>query len=188
MNIEGFNSYPSRSLSLSLSTSSSDGGLKVGCRLVVDEMKNDPQPVAPGSQGVFEGYDGVGDLLMKWDSGSSLKLIEGVDRYHVISSDTEIETSIAHERELQEKTSRDDEFECPRCGKKALYRTRALSRIADISVCEACGTIEAIIAAQRGGLNINITGANADTARDFKRVGLREWKMVRRWMGLEDID
>ena len=48
--------------------------------------------------------------------------------------------------------------------------------------------MEAIIAAQRGGLNINITGANADTARDFKRVGLRDWKIVRRWIGLEDIE
>ena len=162
--------------------------LRKGCRLVLDEMANDPQPVAPGSQGVFEGLDGAGDLLMAWDCGSSLKLIDGVDKFHVVESDEEIEASIAHERELQEKISRDDEFECPRCGKKALYRTRALSRIANISVCEACGTIEAIIAAQKGGLNINITGANADTARDFKRVGLRDWKMVRRWMGLEDID
>ena len=106
----------------------------------------------------------------------------------MVESDSEIETSIAHEREVQSRIDRDEEFECPRCGKKALYRTRALSRIADISVCEGCGTIEAIIAARTGGLNINITGANADTARDFKRVGLRDWKIVRRWMGLEDID
>ena len=162
--------------------------VRKGCRLVVDEMANDPQPVASGSQGTFEGYDGVGDLLMKWDCGSSLKLIDGVDKYHVISSDSEIETSIAHEKELQDKISRDEEFECPRCGKKALYRTRALSRIADISVCEACGTMEAIIAAQRGGLKININGADKATAIDFKRVGLREWKKVRKWMGLEDID
>lgn len=181
MNIEGFSTYPA-------GLYSSDRRLRIGCRLVLDEMANDPQPVAPGSQGTFEGYDGAGDLLMAWDCGSSLKLIDGVDKYHVISSDSEIETSIAHEREVQNRIGRDEEFECPRCGKKALYRTRALSRIADISVCEACGTIEAIIAAQAGGLNINITGANADTARDFKRVGLRDWKMVRRWMGLEDID
>ena len=162
--------------------------VRKGCRLVVDEMANDPQPVASGSQGIFEGLDGAGDLLMAWDCGSSLKLIDGVDKFHVVESDEEIEASIAHERELQEKISRDDEFECPRCGKKALYRTRALSRIANISVCEACGTIEAIIAAQKGGLNINITGANADTARDFKRVGLRDWKEVRRWMGEPDIE
>ena len=162
--------------------------LRKGCRLVLDEMANDPQPVAPGSQGVFEGLDGAGDLLMAWDCGSSLKLIDGVDKFHVVESDEEIEASIAHERELQEKISRDDEFECPRCGKKALYRTRALSRIANISVCEACGTIEAIIAARAGGLSININGADKATARDFKRVELRDWKMVREWMGLEDID
>ena len=182
MNTERSNAYPYRSLS----TSSSDGGLKVGCRLVVDEMK-DPVAVAFGSQGVFEGYDGVGDLLMKWDSGSSLKLIEGVDKYHVVESDEEIEHSVAQEREVQSRIDWDEEFECPRCGKQSSFRMRALSSIADISVCEACGTIEAIIAAQRGGFNINITGANADTARDFKRVGLRDWKIVRCWMGESDI-
>ena len=127
-----------------------------GCRLVVDEMK-DPAPLESGSQGTFEGLDAAGDLLMSWDCGSSLKLIENVDKYHIVSSDSEIEESIAHEKELQDKISRDDEFECPRCGRKALYRSRALSRIADISVCEACGMVEAIIAAQRGGLNINLS-------------------------------
>ena len=158
-----------------------------GMRMVVDKM-NDPQPLAQGSQGSFEGYDGVGDLLISWDNGSQLKLIPSVDRYHVISSDEEINTSLAHLREEQEKIDRDESFTCPRCGKQSSYRTRALSRIADISVCEACGTMEAIIQAQQNGISINITGANADTARDFKRVELRDWKIVRLWMGLEDID
>ena len=157
-----------------------------GMRLVVDKM-NDPSPLAPGSQGTFEGLDGAGDLMMSWDNGSSLKLIEGVDKFHVVETDEEIETSLTHEREIQDQIGRDEEFECPRCGKKALYRTRALSRIADISVCEGCGTMEAIIQAQAGGLKINNAGANNDTARDFKRTGLREWKMVREWQGLDDI-
>ena len=179
MNAEGsIKSYPA----------SADGQLKVGCRLVVDEMKNDPQPVAPGSQGVFEGYDGAGDLLMLWDSGSTLKLIEGVDQFHIVSGDVEIETSLAHLHTQQESIERDEEFECPRCGRVTSFRTRALSRIADISVCEACGTMEAIIAARAGGLNINITGANADTARDFRRLEIRDWKKVREWQGLDDID
>ena len=161
--------------------------LKKGCRLVLDEMRDDPQPIAPGSQGVFEGYDGVGDLMMKWDSGSTLKLIPSVDKFHVVESDSEIETSIAHEREVQSRIDRDEEFECPRCGRVTPFRTRALSRIADISVCSGCGTMEAVIAAQKGGLKINITGADESTAQDFRRVGLRDWKMVRRWMGENDI-
>ena len=160
--------------------------LKKGCRLVVDEMK-DPHGVEPGSQGLFEGYDAVGDLLMSWDSGSSLKLIDGADKFHKVSTDSEIEESIAFLHTQQEKIGKDDEFECPRCGKKAPYRTRALSRIAEISVCESCGTMEAIIQARQNGISINITGANADTARDFRRVGLREWKIVRSWQGLDDI-
>ena len=161
--------------------------LKKGCRLVVDEMK-DPHGVEPGSQGLFEGYDAVGDLLMSWDSGSSLKLIPSVDKFHVVKSDSEIEESIAFLHTQQEKIGKDDEFECPRCGRIAPYRSRALSRLADVSVCEGCGTMEAIIAAQRGGLNINIAGADERTGRDFKRTELREWKIVRSWQGLDDID
>ena len=48
--------------------------------------------------------------------------------------------------------------------------------------------MEAIIAAQRGGLKINITGADERTSRDFQRVELRDWKMVRSWMGKTDIN
>ena len=161
--------------------------LREGCRMVLDKM-NDPSPLAPGSQGVFEGLDGAGDLMMSWDNGSSLKLIEGVDRYHIIESDLEIEESIAWLRTQQERIKADEEFECPRCGKKSSFRTRALSRIADISVCEGCGTIESIIAARAGGFKIKVSGANEKTARDFRRVSLREWKEVRLWMGLEDIE
>ena len=161
--------------------------LREGCRLVVDKM-NDPSPLAPGSQGMFEGLDGAGDLMMSWDCGSHLKLIDGVDKWHTVDTDEEIKTSLAHLREEQEKIGRDEEFVCPRCGRKSSYRSRALSRIADISVCEGCGTIEAIIQAQQNGISIKITGADNNTARDFKRVGLKEWKEVRRWMGLEDIE
>ena len=157
--------------------------LREGCRLVLDEM-NDPEAVPAGSQGMFEGLDGAGDLMMSWDNGSSLKLIEGVDKWHTVSTDEEIEESIAFLHTQQERIKAGEEFICPRCGKRTQYRTRALSRIADISVCEGCGTIEAIIQAQQNGISINITGANNDTARDFKRVELREWKEVRVWMGL----
>ena len=163
------------------------GKLREGCRLVVDEM-NDPSPLAPGSQGMFEGLDGAGDLMMSWDCGSHLKLIPSVDEWHTVDTDEEIKTSLAHLREEQEKIGRDEEFVCPRCGKKSSFRTRAVSRIADISVCEGCGTIEAIIQAQQNGISINITGANEETDRDFRRVGLREWKLVRFWEGLDDIE
>ena len=158
-----------------------------GMRLVLDEMK-DPHGLEAGSQGSFEGYDAVGDLMMSWDSGSSLKLIEGVDRWHVISSDEEIAVSLAHEKGLQDRIDRDDEFICPRCGKVSIRRYAALSRIADIMVCgSSCGTIEAIIAAQAGGLEIKVQGANEETERDFRRRTVRDWKMVRSWMGIEDF-
>lgn len=68
-----------------------DTQLAVGTRIVLDSMK-DPAPLTSGSQGTFEGYEKTtGDLIIAWDCGSQLKLIEGVDEWHVISSDEEIE-------------------------------------------------------------------------------------------------
>ncbi len=126
--------------------------------------------------------------MMSWDNGSSLKLIEGVDAYHIIESDEEINTSIAWLRRQQDEIDRDDEFTCPRCGKASIRRYAAVSRIADISCCSSCGTVESIIQAKKGGLTINVSGANEETSRDFRRESLRDWKMVRSWMGLEDIE
>lgn len=140
-------------------------------RIVLDHM-NDPSALPRGSQGAFEGYDGVGDLLVDWDDGSSLKLIPGVDRWHTVESDEEINTSIAWLRELQTKVGRDSDFECPRCGVTSVFRTRAVSRIADVSVCSGCGTVESIIAARAGGLEIRVSGADEETERSFQRISI----------------
>ena len=71
-------------------------------RIVLDDMPQDPDPVKPGSQGTFVDYDDAGDLLIDWDpiatseqsitseqssARRGLKLIPGVDRYHVLNID-----------------------------------------------------------------------------------------------------
>ncbi len=40
-----------------------------------------PQAPPPGTRGVIEGSDGAGDLQVRWDTGSALKLIPGVDEF-----------------------------------------------------------------------------------------------------------
>jgi hypothetical protein len=46
-------------------------------------MPDDPDPVAVGSEGAVVGGNG-GQLWVRWDSGRTLSLIVGVDRYEVL--------------------------------------------------------------------------------------------------------
>ncbi len=56
----------------------------VGTRIRLEYMPEDPDPIPYGTQGVVEGVDDAGQLLMKWDNGSTLSLIPGVDQFGVV--------------------------------------------------------------------------------------------------------
>ena len=51
-----------------------------GTRIVLIEME-DPQAPPSGTQGTVRGVDDIGDILVAWDTGGSLNLIPGVDRF-----------------------------------------------------------------------------------------------------------
>ena len=51
-----------------------------GTRLELIEMDDKQAPPA-GTQGTVRGVDDIGSILMKWDNGSSLSLIDGVDKF-----------------------------------------------------------------------------------------------------------
>lgn len=54
-----------------------------GTRLVLDAM-DDIQAPPKGTTGTVQGVDDSGQILMRWDTGSSLNLIPGVDSFHRI--------------------------------------------------------------------------------------------------------
>jgi hypothetical protein len=111
-----------------------------GCRIVLDSM-DDPQAPGAGTQGVCRGMDDAGNILASWDGGGSLNVAYGADTCHRVASEAEIKESLDWLGRSRHRGAR-----CPRCGAygEPANRLLALSRRADITVCEACGTTEAL--------------------------------------------
>lgn len=55
-----------------------------GTRVELDFM-DDPWGVPPGTQGTVRFVDDSGTVHVRWDNGSGLGLVYGVDRYHVVA-------------------------------------------------------------------------------------------------------
>lgn len=51
-----------------------------GCRVVLLDM-DDVQAPPPGTEGTVRGVDDAGQVMVAWDTGSSLSLIPSVDSF-----------------------------------------------------------------------------------------------------------
>ena len=113
-----------------------------GCRVVLDRM-DDVQAPPPGTQGTCQGVDDAGNVMVSWDSGSSLSFAYGADSCHRVVSEGEIKESLDHLGAARHRGA----F-CPRCGCRVdgeyRHQLQALSRRADITVCNDCGTAEGL--------------------------------------------
>lgn len=113
----------------------------VGCRIVLDEM-DDKQAPKIGTQGTCMGVDDAGNIMVSWDSGGSLSIAYGADSCHRVASEAEIKVSLDRLGKARQTGPR-----CPRCGAKPdsyNHQQQALSRRADIQICNRCGTEEAL--------------------------------------------
>ena len=113
----------------------------VGCRIVLDEM-DDRQAPPIGTQGTCNGVDDAGNILVRWDTGSHLNVSYGADSCHRVATDAEVKVSLDRLGKTRQTGPR-----CPRCGAKPDcydHQQQALSRRADIQICNRCGTEEAL--------------------------------------------
>ena len=119
-----------------------------GCRIVLDCMDD------------VRGVDDAGNVLASWDTGGSLSVAFGADTCHRVASDEEIRKSLGWFGKSRHRGAH-----CPRCGvcEEPANRLLALSRRADITVCESCGTAEAL---EDAGL--------------MERKGLSDWWIVKK--------
>ena len=121
-------------------------------RLVLDEMPEDPDPIASSTQGTFVGLDGAGNLMMSWDDGRQLNLLPDADKWHVVGTtpsaeqnEQELKTSFSQLKKVQGELVAGETSRCPRCGSQFDVRRGAISRRVDgIAVCDMCGQQEAI--------------------------------------------
>ena len=56
----------------------------VGLRVELIQMGDDPHPLPEGSQGTVLGVDDIGTIHVKWDCGSFLGVVYGVDSCRAI--------------------------------------------------------------------------------------------------------
>lgn len=56
-----------------------------GSRIVMVLMEDDPRPIAPGSVGTVNHVDDAGQIHISWDSGRTLAVIPGVDKFRLAS-------------------------------------------------------------------------------------------------------
>ena len=133
----------------------------VGCRVVLDSM-DDPYTKLPiGGQGTCKSVDDAGNILVSWDCGSSLSVAYGADRCHRIATESEMKTTAEWlAKRIKAPTH------CPRCGRPAVETNRllALSRRADVTICENCGSWEGL-----------------------EDAGLAERKPLREWSILQEV-
>ena len=112
----------------------------VGCRIVLDCMDDPFVSIPPGTQGTCRGVDDAGSILCSWDCGSSLSVVYKADRAPRVASEAEIRLSFNWLGNKQQTAGH-----CPRCGKPLdSFERHALSRRANITICDDCGVAEAL--------------------------------------------
>lgn len=58
--------------------------LLIGRRIRINHM-DDMLPVPDGTEGTITGIDGLGQIQVNWDNGSTLSVIDDIDDYEILN-------------------------------------------------------------------------------------------------------
>lgn len=119
-----------------------------GTVVILDKM-TDTQAPEIGTAGVVTGVDDIGTIHVNWLTGSTLGVAYGEDECHVADTHEAALYYINKEAQLQH-----DGSYCPRCGDEmpGSLHTHAVSRRADIIICDMCGVKESLEDAVQAGV------------------------------------
>ena len=141
-----------------------------GCRIVLDHMDDPYTKIPEGTQGTVRDVDDTGTVIPSWDGGGSLGIVYGEDSCHKIHTEAEAKTTLDWYGKYQPEA----DSRCPRCGERmpGPKGRHAISRWADITVCDQCGTIEAL---EKAGLTKTLPMMEWFCIRQAQNGG-GEWK------------
>lgn len=124
---------------------------KPGTVVVLDKMIDSQAPEV-GSMGEVIDVDDIGTVHVAWLTGGTLGVAYGEDEIHKAGAHETAVYRIAKESKRQ-KANPDAPCFCPRCGNEMDgIRRHALSRRADIIICDECGVKESIEDAVAAGV------------------------------------
>ncbi len=72
-----------------------------GTGICVDNMPEDPRPIASGTKGKVIAVDDIGTIHCVFENGRQLGLIPGVDTFHTVKEELSETQNITEEPELQ---------------------------------------------------------------------------------------
>ena len=72
-----------------------------GTGICVDNMPEDPRPIASGTKGKVIAVDDIGTIHCVFENGRQLGLIPGVDSFHTVKEELSETQNITEEPELQ---------------------------------------------------------------------------------------
>lgn len=139
-----------------------------GTVVILDKMADEQAPEI-GTAGVVTGVDDIGTFHVNWLNGSTLGVAYPVDEVHIASP-----REVAIYYINKEAKEQHDGSYCARCGDEmpGSLHTHAVSRRANIIICDMCGVKESLEDAVQAGV---IKGGEP--------LPIEDWYIVKKNMG-----